>query len=110
MRESHVEGPASHDDPESCATPREGGGEALTGAHAGREIEPRNHINRGADAVHRSGRPHGRARFRKRPTDPARSKTPRTRGTSRRENREIPWLPEAKGASGRTGKAEAERR
>lgn len=30
MKEPHIEGPATHDGPESCATTREGGGEALT--------------------------------------------------------------------------------
>ena len=41
MKELHIEGLATHDDPESCAVTREGGGEALTGARAGRAIEPR---------------------------------------------------------------------
>ncbi len=41
MRELYVEGLATHDDPESCVVPREGGGEALTGARAGGAIEPR---------------------------------------------------------------------
>src|SRR5271170_3978732 len=35
MKEPHIEGVATHDDPESCADDREVGGEALTGAHAG---------------------------------------------------------------------------
>jgi hypothetical protein len=35
MKEPHIEGPATHDDPESCAVAREGGGEALTGARTG---------------------------------------------------------------------------
>ena len=51
MRELYVEGVAIHDDPESCAVVREGGGEALTGVRAGRAIEPRNQEFRGADAV-----------------------------------------------------------
>ena len=36
MKESYDEGLASHIGPESCATAREGGGEALTGVRAGR--------------------------------------------------------------------------
>ncbi len=36
MQESHNEGLASHIGPESCASAREGGGEALTGVCAGR--------------------------------------------------------------------------
>ena len=51
MRELYIEGVATHDDPESCVVVREGGGEALTGARAGRAIEPRNQGVRGADAV-----------------------------------------------------------
>lgn len=38
MEESHVEGVATHDDPESCVDTREGVGEALTGARAGRVL------------------------------------------------------------------------
>jgi hypothetical protein len=37
-----TEGIANHSGPESCAVARKGGGEALTGARAGRAIEPRN--------------------------------------------------------------------
>ena len=50
MEELYTEGPANHGDPESCVIIREGGGEALTGARAGRAIEPRNNRVRGADA------------------------------------------------------------
>ncbi len=35
MKELHVEGVATHDDPESCGGTREDAVEALTGAHAG---------------------------------------------------------------------------
>ena len=35
-RNSHIEGLATHDDPESCRDAREGMAEALTGVHAGR--------------------------------------------------------------------------
>jgi len=38
----YVEGVATHDGPESCVVVCEGGGEASTGARAGRAIEPRN--------------------------------------------------------------------
>ena len=44
MKESYIEGVATHDDPESCVVDREVRGEALTGACAGtvlsREINP----------------------------------------------------------------------
>ena len=41
MEELYVEGVATHGGPESCVVVCEGGGEALTGARAGRAIEPR---------------------------------------------------------------------
>lgn len=107
MRETYIEGVASHDGPESCAGSREGVGEALTGVRAGRAIEPRNHIDRGADAVHVSGRPHDQERQRELLGDPARSKTPRMCGLSVRENREVPWPPALDGEAGRKGKAKA---
>ncbi len=107
MGESYAEGVATHGDPESCAGFRKGVGEALTGVRTGRDMEPRNPIDRGADAVHLGGRPHGRARYRKHLTDPARSKTPGMCGISMRENREIPGLPVPDGGAGRSGKAEA---
>ena len=53
MEELYVEGLATHGDPESCVDDPRGRGEALTGARAGRAIEPRNHRVRGADAVQR---------------------------------------------------------
>jgi hypothetical protein len=42
MEELCVEGLATHGDPESCVDVPRGRGEALTGARAGRAIEPRN--------------------------------------------------------------------
>jgi hypothetical protein len=42
MEELHAEGLATHGDPESCVDDPRGRGEALTGARAGRAIEPRN--------------------------------------------------------------------
>jgi hypothetical protein len=42
MEELYVEGLATHGDPESCVDVPRGRGEALTGARAGRAIEPRN--------------------------------------------------------------------
>jgi hypothetical protein len=69
MRETYIEGVASHDSPESCVGAREGDSEALTGVRAGRDMEPRNHIDRGADAVHVSGRQHDQERQRERLAD-----------------------------------------
>ena len=42
MKELYAEGLATHGDPESCVDDPRGRGEALTGARAGRAIEPRN--------------------------------------------------------------------
>ena len=97
----HAEGPATHGDPESCAGVREGGGEALTGARAGRTIEPRNHRVRGADEVYGSGRQHHQQRFRELLADPARSKNHGMYGTSMREFSEVrkTWLSSAFGSA-----------
>src|SRR6266487_3078728 len=51
MEELYVEGLATHGGPESCVDVPRGRGEALTGARAGRAIEPRNQALRSADAV-----------------------------------------------------------
>jgi len=44
MEELYVEGLATHGGPESCVDVPGGRGEALTGARAGRAIEPRNAV------------------------------------------------------------------
>lgn len=44
MKESYGEGVATHTDPESCVGLPQGGGEALTGARAGRAMEPRDQL------------------------------------------------------------------
>ena len=106
MKAPYIEGLATHDGPESCASFREEVSEALTGVRIGWDIEPRNPIDRGVDAVHTGGRPHSLARYRKLQTNPARSKTLRMCGTSMRENREIPGFP-AFVLAGRCGKAKA---
>jgi hypothetical protein len=105
MEELYIEGLANHDGPESCVSVRESAGEALTGARAGRAIEPRNHRVRGADAVYGSGRQHCQQRFRELLVGPARSETPCMYGTSMRENREVPrslvWVITGRAAQGR---------
>ena len=93
MRELYTEGVATHGGPESCAVAREGVGEALTGVRAGRAIEPRNPLDRGADAVDRGGRQHRWRRYRESSVDPARSKNQGMYGISMRENREVPHPP-----------------
>ena len=51
MEELYAKGLATHGGPESCVDVPQGRGEALTGARAGRAIEPRNRNDRGADTV-----------------------------------------------------------
>src|SRR5579862_353493 len=106
MKEPHIQGPASHDNPESCADIREGTGEALTGAHAGRVLSREIRCNQGADAVVLSGRPNASAHQGERICDPARSETSYMRGDSMRENREIHGPPAEDGPAGRAGKVD----
>jgi hypothetical protein len=91
------EGLATHGGPESCVGVREGVGEALAGVLVGWAIDPRNQWHRGADAVMKRGRQNRRQRYRELSADPARSKTPGMRGSSVRENREVPRSPVAAG-------------
>jgi hypothetical protein len=93
MEELYAEGLATHGDPESCVDDPRGRGEALTGARAGRAIEPRNHRVRGADAVYESGRQHRQQRYRELLAGPARSENQGMYGTFMRENREVPCPP-----------------
>ncbi len=109
MRVLYIEGVAIRGGPESCVVVCEDGGEALTGVCVGWAIEPRNlHLDRGADALLRSGRPCRWRRYRESLGGPARSENLGTHGSFMRENREVPRspVPEVLGA-GRNGKAEA---
>src|SRR5664280_96108 len=91
MRVLYIEGIAIHSGPESCVAVREGGGEALTGECTGRAIEPRNHGNRGADAVFMVGRQHRWANPNGRRNGPV-----MMTGTTRATNR---WRPKHGGCS-----------
>src|SRR5213593_2703919 len=105
MKDSYVEGLATHGGPESCGVARKGSVEALTGVRAGRVLSRERTLLRGADAVRRSGRPHRVPRYRERQADPARSETLCTYGNTSRENREIPRLPAVAAVAGRVGKS-----
>ena len=116
MKELYGEGLATHAGLESCAGSHQGAGEALTGAHAGRAIEPRKQILLGADAVVKGGRQYEPVQHCEHGIGLARSKNSGSRaateggcmrGISMRENREIPCSPVADGATGRGGKAKA---
>jgi len=110
MKESYVEGLATHDGPESCAVAREGGGEALTGVRAGRVLSRERNSLRGADAVEEGGRQHPGRRYREASRDPARSQTPCTYANTSRGSREIPSSPAVDGTAGRVGKSQDVRR
>ena len=105
MKEPYREGIAIHSDPESCASSREGAGEALTGAHAGRALNSEIRLSSWVPTPswEAEGNIEGRRTLKPIP-DPAESKTPSMRGNFRRENRETPATPEETGA-GRLEKA-----
>ena len=105
MKESYVEGLATHNGPESCGATRKSGDEALAGERAGRVFSRVRHLLREADAVRRSGRQHSGRRYREAPGSPARSETPSTYGSTSDGNREIPGLPWTDGVWGRIGKS-----
>ena len=105
MKEPYIEGPATHDDPESCADVREDGGEALTGARMGTVLS-REIRHSGAPTPLSEAEGHtDRERQREFPDGPARSETRRTYGSFLRENREVPVSPVTDRVAGRTGKA-----
>ena len=73
MKESQVEGLATHGGPESCGVSRKGRAEALTGVRAGRVWSRERADLREADAVGRGGRQHRMHRQREMQTGLARS-------------------------------------
>ena len=105
MKESYVEGLATHSGPESFGVLCKGSVEALTGVRAGQVFSRERNFLRGADAVRRSGRRHSLHRYREMQRDPARSQTLCTYGNTSRENREIPRLPAVAEVAGRVGKS-----
>ena len=111
MKESYVEGLATHSGPESCVVAREGTGEALTGVRAGRVLSrERYEPFRGADLVKEQGRPHRLARYRECQQDPARSETPCMRPRTSCGNREVLRPAREDGALVRIGNPKGARR
>src|ERR1700680_4647697 len=98
-------GLATHIGPESCGAIRKNGVEALTGERAGRVFSRVRRTLRDADAARRSGRSHRVHRYREVYQSPARSETPCTYADTALGNREIPGLPRAAVAMGRSGKS-----
>lgn len=108
MEELCAEGLATHGGPELCVDDPRGRGEALAGARAGRAIEPRNQILRGADAVQEAEGNIAGGAIASRWGIPRGHGNQGMYGTSMRENRESPWParpPDQR--PGRSGNAEA---
>ena len=83
MKEPHKKGVATHLDPESCTSAREGLGEALPGARAGRGLSLENCEHRSADVVVVNGRHYLGHRYRKVFGGSAWSETPSMYGSIR---------------------------
>lgn len=110
MRESHVEGLAIHNGPESCAGGGDTVGEALTGVRAGQVLSRETRTLRGADPVEEWGRLHQVSRYREVSLGSARSETLCTYGNTSHGNREVPSSPMVNGPMGRVGKSKDVRR
>ena len=93
MKESYREGVASHPGPQPCEGGRKAALEAWERGICRQDIQLRNPLISGADAVRAGGRQHEGGRQRETALGPAESKTPGMRRNSMRENRETPWLP-----------------
>ena len=107
MEELYVEGVATHGGPESCVVVCEGGGEALTGARAGRAMEPRNG-NPGCPRCLISGRQHCRRRYARAAGGPRAVREPgHVRNLHAREPGEPVPVRLADHQAGRSGNAEA---
>ena len=104
MKKSYREGVASHPGPQPCEGGREAALEAWERGIRRQDIQLRNPLLSGADAVMAGGRQHEGGRQRETALGPAESKTPGMRRNSLRENRETPWLPveKTRRAGGRT--------
>ena len=93
MRESYIEGVASHDGPELCVGDPRGRSEALAGVRAGRAIEPRNAFSSGVPTLLVVRKATPPAASSQAVEDPARSENHGMYGNSMRENREVPRSP-----------------
>lgn len=93
MEELYIEGVATHGGPEPCVGDPRGRSEALVGVCVGRAIEPRNQLDRGADAVLEAEGNIAGSATRELPADPARSENHCMRRISMCENRETPCSP-----------------
>jgi len=107
MQESHIEGVATHDDPESCADGRKAAGEALTGARTGRVLSREiKHSGVPTLLTEAEGHTHDTAIARRRATPRGRRPLARSEAFCARTGRSSGSLA-AEGAAGRIGKAKA---
>jgi hypothetical protein len=110
MKESHIEGVATHDDPESCTGSREAVGEALTGVRMGRVLSREiKDFRVPTPLTEAEGHTHDVAIARRRATLRGRRPLARTESFCARTGRSS-GSPAAEGAAGRIGKAKAIRR
>ncbi len=94
MRVPRIEGVAIHGGPEPCVGCPRGRRRSVGRGRAGWAMVPRNRKEvRGADALHLSGRPRRRQRYRELLEGPARSENPGMHEGFHAENRETPWSP-----------------
>ena len=93
MRESYIEGIASHDGPELCVGVPRGRSEALAGVRIGQAMEPRNASTSGVPTLLVVRKAISPAALPQAVEDPARSENHGMYGNSMRENREIPCSP-----------------
>ena len=107
MEELCTEGLATHGDPESCVASCEGRGEALTGARAGRAIEPRK-VNPGCRRCPGGGRQHCWQRYARAVSGPCALKEPgHVRNLHAREPGDPAFARPAGQRACRSGNAEA---
>jgi len=107
MKEPYGEGLAPHTGPESCVGRRKAAGEALTGVHADQPLSSEiNAIVVPTLLIEAEGKT-GYDGMSEPCSDPAESKTLCMRGNSLRGNREVPSVPTADGAMGRSEKVKS---
>jgi hypothetical protein len=89
-RDSHIEGLATHDDPESCGRARKDASEALAGAHAGRVLSREIEFNFQVPSLFLGTKATPDAPEWRGGSGPGAvdDKTPSMRGSTMRENRE----------------------
>jgi RNA-directed DNA polymerase len=110
MKESHVEGLATHDGPESCGVSRKGRAEALTGVRAGRAIEPRKKLSPGCRRIRDMRKAALGASPARDASGSCAVEDPGTYGNTSHENREVLGSPVTDGGAGRVGKSKDARR